>query len=211
MALNKKQTSMFWKVFAGIVGVALILAFIPWNSFGFSGGSQTDDQDAGALESIAAQYGNTAAFYTEALASDPESVSALVGAGNVYSDWAIDAGQASQGTGAELPMRIAAINYYEQAQAIEPTSTVGVDLAIAYFYTGRTAQAIQTAEAVLAANPEFVPAHFNIAIFYDASGQRELAIAAAQKYQELDPEGQFGDPAIAEQVIAGTLNQGPAE
>ena len=207
MALNKKQTSAFWKIFAGIVGVALILAFIPWSSFGFGNTGQTDDQSGGALEDLAVQYGNTASFYQAALASDPESYTALVGAGNTYSDWANAAGQASQGTGADLPMRTAAIGYYERAQAIEPTSPVGVDLAIAYFYSGEASAAIASAEGVIAADSEFVPAWFNIMIFYDTAGQRELAVAAAQRYQELDPEGQFGDPNIATQVIEGTLGQ----
>ena len=45
-----------------------------------------------------------------------QSYTALVVLGNIYSDWAFDVAQAAPGTGAELPMRAAAISYYERAR-----------------------------------------------------------------------------------------------
>jgi Tfp pilus assembly protein PilF len=84
---------------------------------------------------------------------------------------------------------------------------VGVDLAIAYFYSGDTSRAVGVAEGVIEMDDTFVPAYFNVAIFYDAQGNRTAAVAAAERYQELDPDGQFGNPDVAAQIIAGGLEQ----
>ena len=211
MALNKKQTSLFTKIFIGIVVVMLVLALAGPGLLGlFDGGQDQTAQTEGdaALEQIATQYAPTAQSYTLALASDPTSYTALVVLGNTYSDWAAEAGQVSPASGADFPMRAAAISYYERAMAIDSSEPgVGVDLAIAHFYSGDASAAIGVAEAVIVEDETFVPAYFNIAIFYDSVGNREAAIVAAERYKELDPEGQFGDPGVADQIIAGGLNQ----
>jgi tetratricopeptide (TPR) repeat protein len=130
----------------------------------------------------------------------------LVVLGNTYTDWGFEVSQASPNTGAELPMRAAAISYYERAREIDDTdSGVGIDLAIAYFRSGETSMAVGIAEDVIAKDETFVPAHFNIAIFYDAAGNRTAAVASAERYKELDPNGEFGNPGIADQIIAGGL------
>ena len=105
-------------------------------------------------------------------------------------------------------MRAAAIAYYERAREIDDTeSGVGIDLAIAHFYSGDTSTAVGIAEDVIAKDETFVPAHFNIAIFYDAAGDRAAAVASAQRYKELDPNGEFGNPQVADEIIAGGLGQ----
>jgi len=211
VALNKNQTSMLTKVFIIAVIVMLVIAFAApslagW--FGGSGQSDTATDGAGALDQIAAQYAPTAQGYTAALASDPTSYTALVVLGNTYSDWAAEVAQAAPTSGADLPIRAAAISYYERARAIDTSEPgVGIDLSIAYFYSNDTSHAIGVAEAVIVEDETFVPAYFNLAIFYDSMGDNESAVIAAQRYKELDPNGQFGDPGVADQIIAGGLNQ----
>jgi tetratricopeptide (TPR) repeat protein len=211
VALNKKQTSLFTKIFIGAVVLMLVIALAGPGLTGlFGGGDQTSQQSEGdaAMEQIAAQYAPTAQGYTQILASDPTSYTALVVLGNTYSDWAAEVGQVSPQSGADFPIRAAAINYYERAMALDSSeSGVGIDLAIAYFYSGDASQAIGVAEGVIAQDDTFVPAYFNIAIFYDSIGQREAAVAAATRYKELDPNAEFGDPGIADQIIAGGLGQ----
>jgi tetratricopeptide (TPR) repeat protein len=59
-------------------------------------------------------------------------------------------------------MWISAATAYERALAEQPGDpNVSVDLAIAYFYSGQTDRAIETAERVIAESPEFGPAYFN--------------------------------------------------
>lgn len=212
MALNKQQTSVFTKIFIGLIIGALVIALagpslLGWLGLAGSSTSQTSTLDgAGALDQIAATYAPTAQSFEQAIASDPTSYTALVVLGNTYTDWAFDVAQAAPNTGAELPMRAAAISYYERARELDAADPgVGVDLAIAYFYSGDTSQAVGVAEGVIEQDDTFVPAYFNIAIFYDAAGNRTAAVAAAERYKELDPNGEFGNPDIADQIIAGGL------
>jgi tetratricopeptide (TPR) repeat protein len=214
VALNKKQTSTFTKVFIGLVVAMLVIALAGPSLGGWLGlfdgdqGQANGTEGDAALEQIAAKYAPTAQGYTQALASDPASYTALVVLGNTYSDWAGEVSQVSPASGADLPILAAAIGYYERALAIDASEPgVGIDLAIAYYYSGDASRAVEAAESVIAADDTFVPAYFNIAIFYDTVGDRDAAVAAAERYKELDPDGQFGDPSIADQIIAGGLQQ----
>lgn len=57
-----------------------------------------------------------------------------------------------------------ATRYYESYLNVEEDPGARTDLAAAYFYSGKTDQAIQTVNQVLAANPEHVKANFNLGI-----------------------------------------------
>ena len=121
MALNKKQTSLFTKIFIGIIVAMLVLALAGPSLGGwlglFDGGQDQTAQTEGdaALEQIATQYAPTAQSFTMVLASDPTSYTALVALGNTYSDWATEAARRSPASGADFPMRAAAIAYYQRA------------------------------------------------------------------------------------------------
>ncbi len=206
MAINKKKASPAVKIGIIVVAVMLVLAFaLPLVSPTlFSGSSASDSAtDSGQLETIAGQYAPTVTAYQQQLASDPTSFTVLVGMGNTYSDWA-NAILQYQGTagGADMPVWAATIAYYERALQVQPGDpNVTTDLAIAYYYSGDVGNAIGAVESVIALNPDFPPAHFNAAIFYKSANMPAEAVAAAQTFLELDPNGQFGDPATAQGII----------
>lgn len=63
------------------------------------------------------------------------------------------------------------------------------DYSIATFYGGDSTGAIKIAEDLIAKDPTFAPARFNVAIFYANSGDTAKAKAALQEYLRLDPNG----------------------
>lgn len=202
MALDKKQTKLITKIGIGLVALMLVVAFIPWNSFGFGGGAQDPTgTDGGQLETIASKYTSTIAFNDEALASDPTSYTVLVSQGNTYFDWALEVQQASQ-TGADRPMWLSAAVYYGRAVSVQPGDpNVATDYAVSLFYSGDVQSAIGVIEPVLMENPEFAVAFYNAGIFYNAAGRSADAVSAMQTYLSLDPGGQSGNPEVAQQVI----------
>jgi len=206
LAINKKQASPAVKAGIIVVAVMLVLAFaLPLVSPSlFSGSSATPGTgESGQLETIGTQYSGTVNAYQQQLASDPTSYTVLVGIGNTYSDWA-NAILQYQGVagGADLPVWVASARYYERALEVQPGDpNVGTDLAISYYYSGDIVNAIATVETVMAANPDFPPAYFNAAIFYKAANMPGQAVAAAQTFLQLDPEGQYGNPDSARAIV----------
>jgi tetratricopeptide (TPR) repeat protein len=205
MALNKRQTSTVTKVIIIFLAVVFALSItIPFLGLGGDGGT-TDGGTAaqGAFENIALQYQPTADAYEATLASDPTSYTVLVSLGNWYYDWANDL-QIAQDVplGSDRPYWLAATTYYERAIA-ETTGTPDVmtDMAVAFYYGGRTDRAIETIEQVLDAEPEFATALFNAGIFYGASGRIDDSIQAFTDYLALDPEGTSGRPDYAREQI----------
>lgn len=173
-----------------------------------SGGNTNSTQtQTDVLTQLSQKYTPTVTAYNAALASDPTSFTVLVNMGNTYFDWGMAVVQASSTNqtlvGAEQPMWLSARTFYERAVKVKGDEpNVNTDLAIAYFYSGETSQAIATALAVTTTQADFAPAWFNLGVFYNASGQNSAAIAAFEKTLELDPEGKVSNKAYAEQTLA---------
>jgi len=110
-------------------------------------------------------------------------------------------------------MWVSATVYYDRALEVQPGDpNVTTDAAIAHYYAGETDKAILLIEPIMVSAPTFAPAFFNAAIFFDTVGQPAKAAAAANKYLELDPEGQSGDPELAKSIAAkasGTTTSTP--
>jgi tetratricopeptide (TPR) repeat protein len=193
VAINKKQSSLWVKIVVVFVVLAFVASLVPALFLG--GGSTppaTGATETGAtLERIANDHLPAVTSYTAMLQSEPTSYTALVGLGNTYFDWGFQIQQALGATaGHDLPMWISATVAYEDALAVQPGDpNVGVDLAIAYFYSGQTQRAIDVAEQVMVESPEFGPAYFNAGIFYRAAGRTGDAIAALERYLEIEPQG----------------------
>lgn len=205
MALNKKQTSLMTKIVLGVLVVVFVTSFISIGSDIWSGRNTSDAQTSttGALDTIAAKYAGTVQAYEQQLASDPTSYTVLVNQANTYFDWGIEVRQAAPNTGADTPMWVSARSYYERAMALSSEDpAVATDYSIAVFYSGDTAGAIAVVEPVMESSPEFAPAFFNAGIFYNAAGDAAKAAAAMQRYLELDPNGQVGDPQLANDIIS---------
>ena len=200
MAIDKKRTSVWMKtvlIFVAVAFVASIVlpAFIGWGD--------PSPQDSGAsetglvLEQIAASHAPAIAAGTAQLDASPEDYDVLANLGNTYYDWGFQIVNAlGQGSGYDLPMWVSATVYYERALAVQPGDpNVQVDMAIAYFYAGDTARAIEVAEAVFEESPEFAPAYYNASIFYRTAGRIDEAVTVLERYLELEPEGSSADAA----------------
>jgi tetratricopeptide (TPR) repeat protein len=205
VAINKKQSSLWVKIVLIFVVVAFIASLVPALFLGNTGGTQDASgatETAATLERVANDHLPAVNSYTAALSSEPTSYTALVGLGNTYFDWGAQLQQALGGnTGHDLPMWLAASTAYNQALAVQPGDpNVGVDFAIALFYSGQAERAIEVIEQVQAESPEFGPAYFNAGIFYRAIGQTDTAIANLERYLELEPEG--GSASAATGILA---------
>lgn len=179
------------------VALAFIVSLLPQIFLGKKGdaGGEASASGAGAvLESIANEHLPAVTSYTAALASEPTSYTALVGLGNTYFDWGAKLQEARQALGDvdghDLPMWLSAAAAYDQALAVQPGDpSVGTDMAIALFYSGQTSRAIDVVERVQEEAPEFGPALFNAGIFYRGAGDATRAIAAFERYLEIEADG----------------------
>mgnify|MGYP002152302034 CR=1 FL=1 len=193
MAINKKQSSMWVKAVLIFVALAFVVSLTPGLFMGRNSAAQdTGATETGAtLERIANEHLAAVTSNTAVLESDPENYGALVTLGNTYFDWAFQIrNQVGPTSGHDLPIWNAAVSAYERALAVQPGDpNVEVDLAIALFYSGQADRAIELVEQVMETSPEFAPAYFNAGIFYRAFGRTDDAVAALERYLELEPEG----------------------
>ena len=213
MAINKKQSSLWVKIVLIFVILAFVVSLVPALFLG-PGANQpaTGGTATGAtLERIANSHLPAVNSYTAALQSEPTSYTAMVGLGNTYFDWGSQIQQEfGAASGHDLSYWLSATVAYERALAQQPGDPgVTVDLSVAYFYSGETARAIETAEQVIAESPEFAPAHFNVAIFYRATGQNDQAVAALERYLEIEPGGQSA--AAAQSMLSEMQDAPPGE
>ncbi len=212
MAINKSNSPAWVKVTLIVLIIAFVASITGMGLLSFFTATQqtgTATTATGTATSSAdAQYQGTVASLTTALQSDPTSYTVLVQLGNSYFDWAIakQAENDAAGTqaGSDLPLWTSAKDAYARAVAVDDSeSPVMVDYAITLFYTGDTLKAIEIAEGVIKNDPTFAPAHFNVGIFRQTSGDNENALVAFKKYLELDPQGAAGgNPDYAKQQIS---------
>ncbi len=207
MAINKANSPAWVKVTLIVLIVAFALSFVVIASNPFAADPNAASETTSTVSAADTQFQGQVAAVTAQLQGDPENFDLLVQLGNSYFDWAAAKQQEAQTNaalaGADLPLWAAAKDAYGRAVAIKSTvSPVQIDYAIVLFYTGETTRAIETAEAVVVADPEFSPAPFNLGIFYSGLGDTAKAIAAFERYLEIDPEGaKGGNPDFAKEQI----------
>jgi tetratricopeptide (TPR) repeat protein len=207
VAINKANTPVWMKAVLILMAIVFVFGFISIGASPFlDNGQQPGTAPAGSLDAINGQFTPTVSALTTQLQSEPESYTVLVNLGNTYFDWAVQVQQQSQTTsaavGADLPLWVSAKDAYGRALAVKPGEPpVTVDYAITLFYTGESTRAIEEAEAVAKADPEFAPAFFNLGIFYGAVGENATAITNLERYLELDPEGKQGNADFAKNQL----------
>lgn len=115
------------------------------------------------------------AEYQAALETDPDSVSAMVNLGIAY----YSMGQLDD-----------AIKQYQQALEIAPNDAdIHSNLGAAYVQQDNLEEGLQEYQTAVSLDPELAQAYFGLGVIYGGLGQNEDAIAAFEKFQELD-EGQ---------------------
>ena len=207
MAINKSSTPPWVKAVIIMVAVAFIAVPVvsAISSSGSFGGSSTQTASADTYASISQKHAGTTQMYDQQLASEPTSYTVLVNQGNAYYDWAAEVQASTQlaQSGADRPIWLAATSYYARALEVKSGDpAVTVDMAISYFNAGQTPKAIEAAESVMKTSPDFAPAYFNGGVFYGSAGRNAEAVAAFEKYLQLDPQGASGKPDVAREQIA---------
>ncbi|MBO9541889.1 tetratricopeptide repeat protein [bacterium] len=158
--IPQKKRNWVVRVGIGILGFAvLISSLVPLLSI-FDRGPQPVDTIGQALPQL------------EAAAKDnPKDAAILTLLGNSYYD---------------LKRYPEAAATYTRALAIQPDEhNVRVDYGTALFYSGRTAEAKQAFEAVIAKNPDHLQAHLNLGVVLRSEGQLEAARTEWTKAQLL--------------------------
>ncbi len=132
------------------------------------------------------------AAYQHLVDLDAESLDGLRGLGNLAYD---------------RQDREGAIGYYERYLAAKPGDPeVRTDLGTMYYETERPERAIAEYERVLATSPTFYQAYFNLAVVYDASGDREASHTALEKARDLTTDENVKQRIDALLQIARTEN-----
>jgi Flp pilus assembly protein TadD len=204
VALNKARTSVWMKAFIIFLIVAFISVFMASGVAGifelFKTTDTTSSSSTGDSLATINQRGQSAVdALTTLAASQPASYTAQVNVANAYFDWAQElstpaAGQSQLTTAAMT----AAIDTWTKARSAYDAATklnkafdpnVQTDRAISTFYSNDATSAIVLARVVVKQQPTFSPAWLNLGMFYDATGQNDLALAAFLKYLKLDPNG----------------------
>ncbi len=94
---------------------------------------------------------------------------------------------AYSGPGAQSPQeKIAGLE--DRAKQNPGDKVILMELAEAYFYSGKPDQAVGTYEKVLAIDPGYPEAHINIATIYYYSGKYDQAIVQLQELIKTDPD-----------------------
>jgi len=206
MAIDKKKAPPIVKIGIILVCLLLVLSFIPWGGLGFfTGPAQNGAPGTGTLDAIAARHTPQITGLEGLLASQPTSYTVLMQLGHAYYDWAAEVMTATAAPrGSDRPLWLAAVSFYEQALALDATVPGDItDAAIARYYSGDIAGAIELIGTALEIDPNFAPAHFNAGIFHEAAGQVNEALAAYRRYLELDPQGTGpGSLTMAQNAVA---------
>lgn len=211
MAIKKNGQSAFRKIGTIIICVIVVLALmVPVAGIGIAscsapqqagdGGAasstdtgattSSDDQSAEGELDLHKMYQASIEKYQQAVASDPENYSNFEMLGNVAFDWAQSAQQGSLSTD---PYSISelyqiSIDAYTSRLELKPSAEVAVDRAIATYYNGDTASAIQQLETYTSDDPYFAKAWANLGIFYAAKGQTDKARESLEKGLEASPD-----------------------
>jgi len=132
------------------------------------------------------------ASYKAALQKNPKDLEALVGLANLE----FDSGQWAH-----------AIDYYSRALEIDATNAdVRVDRAIAYHSSGQDDVAKKELLRVTREKPDHKNAWLNLGVVSRELGDRAGALAAWQRYLELDPQGEHA--AVVRQEIEALKQAG---
>jgi tetratricopeptide (TPR) repeat protein len=209
VAIDKSRTSPFMKGVIIFFAVLLVLgiggtSLVPLFEAIFNPGTQTTTGgtpgSANASDTVAAigtKYSDQTKSIDASLAADPTNYDLLVSQAQTYHDWAGEVMNATQQTGgSDRPLWLLSLDFYKRALAQKPGDpNVTTDMAIVQFYTGDTAGAITTAEAVAKADPKFAPVHFNMGVFFDVGGDTARAISEYETYLKLAPTGELATEA----------------
>jgi len=217
LAINKANTPLSTKIVLIILIIAFAMSFVSVGAGLFScssdtGGQEQQDPDVAAVEddnAINANYQSMVEMYEAKLQSDPEDYQTLVSLGNTYFDWADGVSKAAD-TASDVAQMLVGKSLWEAsadayARALKVRSDeapVWVDYSTALFYSEETTQAIEAALAASKADPEFASAWYNLGIYYENSGQNDLAVEAYKKAVATDPSGAQIDLVHAKQKIA---------
>jgi tetratricopeptide (TPR) repeat protein len=198
VAINKSKSPTWVKVVLVFLIIAFIAMFIPAASGLFSGASKQSQAQSGVdqVQQINSQYQPQIDSLAAVVQSQPTSFTALVNLGNTYMDWGGAILQASQTATAPAMQFLGARNAYEQALKIKKDDpTVYGDYAVVLYYTGDATAAIAAGERAVALDPKLTVMWFNLGNFYLAqaktgvAGTKAKAIAAYNRYLQLDPSG----------------------
>jgi len=156
------------------------------------GGGDGGGAPGGAPPSMPGPVMQMVASYKAALQKNPKDLEALIGLANLE----FDSGQWEH-----------AIDYYSRALAIDGTNAdVRVDRAIAYHSSGQNEVAKKELLRVTREKPDHKNAWLNLGVVNRELGDRAGALAAWERYLELDPQGEHA--AVVRQEIEALKQAG---
>lgn len=158
--------------FVVIVAILICIGLIASTMIGvFSTGMGGGGQRA---ESLIEQY-------TKTLEENPDDIRTREQLAIAFYTSGVDLLNKGDSAAAEKQLNLAIENFQKVIQK-EPKNKASLgDMATAYFYTGRTDEAIKYAEQALEIDPEFAPARMNLGVYLASKGDYLKAIQELQK------------------------------
>ena len=182
---KKKQTANRGKKIAAVVfSVILILAFaIPSMSVLVSNSSNADSSYEAAVKT-----------YTDALEKDATEYINYINLASLYYDWGVSVKNGTETSKHETNelFQQAIDNYLLYGEYTTLSSDSSINLALAYYYTGDTANALATLQNLVAAEPDNAMANAYLGYMYAESGDTTTATQYYNKAIELDPDDTTG-------------------
>lgn len=178
--MDRKKSSVFIKVFAGILAFSFILGMVVFSidAFMYPAGTQPNQTANEQLTEEEVQFDTNARMYKSMAELNTTDTTAFVSLGNTYYDWAIYIMQKKRDFKQAESKLLEAEKAYTQALELDPENlNVMVDLAAVYYYLGKLDESRKLLDQVLAKKPDFPQALFNAGLV--ARDQKDYSSAAS--------------------------------
>lgn len=189
--MDKKKSSIWIKVFAGILAFSFILGMVVFtiDTFMFPAGTQPNQTANEQLSEEEVQFDTNARMYRSMTELNTTDTTAFVNLGNTYYDWAIFLMQKNKDFKKAAGKFSEAEKAYLKALELDPENlNVMVDLAAVYYYQGKLQESRELLDKVLAKKPDFPQALFNAGLVARDQKDYSSAIAYFKKFIEKYPD-----------------------
>jgi tetratricopeptide (TPR) repeat protein len=138
--------------------------------------------------------------YEDKLKEKPESLAALLNAGQAYMNWGYMADYASSSDeehAYSYSLLNKAVEYFDRYLALNDSKSVHVDHALCLYYMDKTDEAISELEAYSEVEPDYPLVWANLGMLYELMGETEKANEAYKTAAECDPDDEYGAKSYA--------------
>ncbi|MCX7831906.1 MAG: tetratricopeptide repeat protein [Actinobacteria bacterium] len=188
--MDKKNASLWVKIFAAILAFSFILGMVVFtvDAFIMQGSMPNQNTNKSKLSQEEVQFDTNVRMYKSMTEMNTTDTTAWVGLGNSYYDWGIYLIRTKKNSMEALKKFAEAEKAYEKALELNPDNVnVMVDLAAIYFYQAKLQEARSLLDKALEKDPNNPAALFNAGLVARDQGDTKAAIAYFEKFIKENP------------------------